>query len=80
MMHWIYSAIVGLLVGLCARFVLPGSDSMGLIMTMLVGLGGAYVGTAIGHLTGMIQKNANAGWLWSILGSVVILLGIRQFI
>jgi uncharacterized membrane protein YeaQ/YmgE (transglycosylase-associated protein family) len=78
MMHWIYSAIVGLVVGWIARFVLPGHDSMGILMTMLVGLIGAYVGTAIGHLTGMIQQNAKAGWLWSVLGAVVVLLVIRQ--
>ena len=78
MMHWIYSALVGLVVGWIARFVLPGSDSMGILMTILVGIVGAYVGTAIGHFTGMIEKNAVAGWIWSVLGSIVVLLIIRQ--
>ena len=78
MTHWIYSALVGLVVGWVARFVLPGNDSMGILMTMLVGVVGAYVGTAIGHFTGRLEKSAAAGWLWSILGSVIVLLGIRQ--
>ena len=78
MTHWIYSALVGLVVGWVARFVLPGSDSMGILITMLVGVVGAYVGTAIGHFTGQLEKSAAAGWLWSILGSVIVLLGIRQ--
>ena len=77
-MHWIYAAVVGLLCGLIARFVLPGNDSMGLLLTMLVGIAGSYVGTAIGHVTGMIQKNAAAGFLMSILGAVVVLLIMRM--
>ena len=77
MMHWIYSAIVGIVTGLIARLLLPGSDSMGLFKTMLVGLAGAFLGTAIGHATGQIQKDAKAGWLWSILGSVLILVLLR---
>ena len=78
MMHWIYSAFVGLIVGWIARFVLPGNDSMGLIKTMIVGIVGAYVGTAIGHFTGRIQQNAKAGWIWSVIGAIVVLLVMRQ--
>ena len=77
MMHWIYSAIVGLVIGLIARFLFPGPNSMGLIMTMILGLVGAYVGTAIGHFSGQLQKNANAGWFWSIIGAVVVLAATR---
>ena len=56
MTHWIYSALVGLVVGWVARFVLPGNDSMGILMTMLVGVVGAYVGTAIGALHWYARK------------------------
>lgn len=78
MSHWIYSALVGLACGLIARFVLPGHDSMGLIMTMLVGVIGAYVGTGLGHVTGMLDKSKAGGWIASIAGSVVILLVLRM--
>jgi uncharacterized membrane protein YeaQ/YmgE (transglycosylase-associated protein family) len=77
MMHWIYSALVGIVIGYIARFLLPGTDSMGMFKTMLVGIVGAFVGTAIGHATGQIQKDAKAGWLWSILGAIVVLLAMR---
>ena len=51
---------------------------MGLIMTMIVGLVGAYIGTGIGHATGRVQKSEAAGWLWSIIGSILVLLILRM--
>ena len=78
MMSWITSAIVGLICGAVARLLLPGRDSMGLIMTMVVGLIGAWVGTGIGHATGRVQKSQAAGWIWSIIGSIVVLLLMRM--
>lgn len=77
MLSWIYSAIVGIVTGYCARLLLPGHDEIGMFMTMLVGIVGALVGTAIGQATGKIQKDGKASWFWSILGSVLILLAGR---
>jgi len=77
MMHWIYSAIVGIIIGSIARFLLPGADTMGIFKTMLVGIVGAFVGTAIAHATGQIQKDAKAGWMWSVLGAIVVLIVMR---
>jgi uncharacterized membrane protein YeaQ/YmgE (transglycosylase-associated protein family) len=76
-MHWIYSAVVGLITGYIARLLLPGSDSIGMFMTMLVGLVGAFVGTAIGKSAGKIPEGSQAGWFWSILGSILVLLAMR---
>ncbi len=76
-MSWIYSAIVGIITGYCARLLLPGRDDIGVLMTMLVGIVGAFVGTAIGQATGKIQKDAKAGWLWSILGAILVLVAMR---
>jgi uncharacterized membrane protein YeaQ/YmgE (transglycosylase-associated protein family) len=77
MMSWIKSAVVGLICGAAARFLLPGSDAMGLLMTMVVGLVGAWVGTGIGHATGRVQKSEAAGWLWSVIGAIAVLLILR---
>ncbi|MEO5925610.1 MAG: GlsB/YeaQ/YmgE family stress response membrane protein [Bryobacteraceae bacterium] len=77
MMNWIYSALVGIVTGYIARLLLPGHDDIGVLMTMLVGIVGAFVGTAIGHATGNIQKDAKAGWLFSILGSILVLVAMR---
>jgi uncharacterized membrane protein YeaQ/YmgE (transglycosylase-associated protein family) len=77
MVSWIYSALVGIVTGYIARLLLPGHDEIGVIITMLVGIVGAFVGTAIGQATGSLQKDAKAGWLWSILGSIVVLIAMR---
>jgi uncharacterized membrane protein YeaQ/YmgE (transglycosylase-associated protein family) len=77
MSHWIYSFFVGLIVGICAKFLLPGHDGLGLIMTGIVGIAGAYVGTALGSALGMIKEGTAAGWIWSIIGAMVVLLAIR---
>jgi uncharacterized membrane protein YeaQ/YmgE (transglycosylase-associated protein family) len=78
MSHWIYSAFVGLIIGFCARFLLPGYDGMGWIMTMLVGIVGAYVGSAIGSAAGKLKPGQPAGWLWSIIGAMIVLVAIRM--
>lgn len=77
MLSWIYSALVGIVTGYIARLLLPGHDEIGVFMTMLVGIIGAFVGTGIGHATGKIQQDAKAGWFWSILGSILVLLAMR---
>ena len=77
MLHWIYSAIVGVITGYIARLLLPGHDEIGVFMTMLVGIVGAFVGTAIAQGTGRIAKDAKAGWIWSILGSILVLVVMR---
>ena len=74
MLHWIYSAIVGIVTGYIARLLLPGHDEIGIFVTMLVGVIGAMVGTAIGKAVGKIPEGSQAGWLWSILGSIIVLL------
>jgi uncharacterized membrane protein YeaQ/YmgE (transglycosylase-associated protein family) len=77
MMSWIYSAIVGCVTGYIARLLLPGSDPIGIFMTMLVGLVGAFVGTALGKAAGKIPEGSQAGWFWSILGSILVLIAQR---
>lgn len=80
MLQLLWSVIVGFVIGLVARAVLPGVDSMGFILTTLVGIGGSLVG---GFLGGLIKKPAEgakfhpAGFLMSIVGAVVLLLLLR---
>jgi uncharacterized membrane protein YeaQ/YmgE (transglycosylase-associated protein family) len=77
MFHILWSIIVGFFVGLLARAVLPGADSMGFIATTVVGVLGSVVGGFIG---GLIKKPADgakfhpAGFVMSIVGAVVLLI------
>ena len=75
--HVLWSIIMGFLIGLIARAILPGSDKMGFIATSVVGILGSFVGGFIG---GMISKPPEgskfhaAGFLMSVVGAVVLLL------
>jgi len=73
MMHMIGHAIFGLVIGLLARAVMPGQQHMGLIMTMILGLVGAWLGGLIGQLTGMYKAGHPAGWFMALVGALVAL-------
>jgi uncharacterized membrane protein YeaQ/YmgE (transglycosylase-associated protein family) len=78
--------IVGLIVGVLARFLLPGSENLpsgalGVILTIVFGIVGAFIGTFIGQALGFGPRNGEtvyaAGWIMSIIGAIVLLLLVR---
>jgi len=80
-MHIIWQLIVGLIVGVLARFLLPGREAfpagaLGWLLTALLGIAGAFLGTWIG---GMLWGGENyaAGWIMSIIGAILLLLIVR---
>jgi uncharacterized membrane protein YeaQ/YmgE (transglycosylase-associated protein family) len=81
-MSIIWQLIVGLIVGVLARLLLPGREALpdgalGWLLTAVIGIAGAYIGTLIG---GAIWGGANyaAGWIMSILGAIILLLLVRM--
>jgi uncharacterized membrane protein YeaQ/YmgE (transglycosylase-associated protein family) len=67
-------AIMGLVIGLLARAVMPGRQHMGLILTMLLGMVGAWLGGLIGRVTGMYEDGRPAGFLMALGGALVVLI------
>lgn len=65
---------IGLLVGLVARFVKPGDDSMGWIKTILFGIGGSMAATYGGQALGLYQAGQGAGFIGSVVGAVILLV------
>jgi len=65
---------VGLIVGLLARFLKPGDDSMGWIMTILLGIGGSLAATYGGQALGIYQAGEAAGFIGALVGAVVLLV------
>ena len=65
--------IVGLIVGVIAKLVMPGNDPGGMIITILLGIGGALLGGFIGRALGFYAVGEPAGWLMSIVGAIVLL-------
>jgi uncharacterized membrane protein YeaQ/YmgE (transglycosylase-associated protein family) len=80
-MGLIWTVIVGLVVGILARWIYPGAVPMTWWMTALLGIGGSIVG---GLVSSMIWKTPDgrfhpAGWIMSILGALVLLWAYLKF-
>jgi uncharacterized membrane protein YeaQ/YmgE (transglycosylase-associated protein family) len=70
----IMTFIIGLIVGVIAKFLTPGRDPGGFIITALLGIAGSFVATYVGQSMGWYQVGQNAGWIASVLGAIVLLL------
>ena len=73
----IWTIIIGAIVGLIAKFVVPGRDPGGIIVTPLIGIGGAIVATYLGQFIGLYAEGQHARFIGSIVGAVIILLVFR---
>ncbi|KYG65384.1 hypothetical protein AZI87_12610 [Bdellovibrio bacteriovorus] len=69
--------VIGFIVGLIARFLMPGKDKMGFILTTILGIIGAVVGTYIGSALGWYEVGEEAGFLASVVGAMIVLLIAR---
>lgn len=78
-MEIIGTIIVGFIVGLIARAVKPGNDKMGIIMTTLLGIAGAFIARFAGQAMGLYAPNEPAGWIASVIGAVVLLFIVGMF-
>jgi uncharacterized membrane protein YeaQ/YmgE (transglycosylase-associated protein family) len=70
--------VFGLIVGIVAKFMMPGPDPGGFILTILLGIGGALVGGFIGRGLGWYQDDDPVGFLMALIGAILILVGYRQ--
>ena len=69
--------IIGLLAGIVAKFLMPGRDPGGFIITILLGIAGAFVATYLGQAVGWYRAGEGAGFIGAIVGAVIILLIYR---
>ncbi len=77
-MNLIGAIIIGLIVGAIAKFLTPGKDPGGCIITILLGLAGSFVGTYIGQALGLYRVGEPAGFIGSVIGAVLLLLLYRM--
>ena len=76
MFHIIWSIIIGFIVGLCARAILPGVQHLGFLMTTVLGIAGSIVGGLIGRVFSKPAPGSAfhpAGFIMSVIGAVVVL-------
>jgi uncharacterized membrane protein YeaQ/YmgE (transglycosylase-associated protein family) len=79
MIHLLWTALIGLIVGALAKLIMPGKDPGGIFVTMLLGIVGSFLGTWLGRLVGHYGPEDSAGFLMSLVGAL-ILLGIYHLI
>ena len=79
-MQTLWTLIVGLVVGALAKLIMPGRDPGGIIVTMLLGIGGAFVARFLGHAIGWYRTaDQGPGIVASIIGALII-LGIYRIV
>jgi len=79
MMGFIWMIIVGLVAGLLARAIKPGSDPMGWIMTIVLGIVGAMIGGFIASMIGINADGGFTGLIFSVIGAIILLF-IYEFV
>jgi uncharacterized membrane protein YeaQ/YmgE (transglycosylase-associated protein family) len=73
----IWTLIIGLLAGIVAKFLMPGKDPGGFIITMLLGVAGAFVATYLGQAIGWYEAGQGAGFIGAVVGAVILLIIYR---
>ncbi len=73
-MHLIWTVLIGIVVGVVARFLTPGEDKLGFFVTAALGIAGSLLATYAGHALGWYVAGQGAGFIASLLGAIVLLL------
>ncbi len=76
-MHLLITLIVGLIVGALAKLVMPGKDPGGVVITILLGVAGAFIAGMLGHSLHWYAIGQGPGLIASVLGSVLLLAVYR---
>ena len=72
-MSIIWAIIIGFIVGLIAKFLMPGRDPGGFIITAILGIVGALLATFLGQAMGLYSAGQSAGFIASVIGAMIVL-------
>jgi uncharacterized membrane protein YeaQ/YmgE (transglycosylase-associated protein family) len=70
--------VFGLIVGIVARFLMPGRDPAGFVVTAVIGIVGALLGGFLGRAAGWYAEGQPAGFVMAVVGAVVLLFAYRM--
>ena len=76
-MSIIWTILIGFIVGIVAKFLMPGRDPAGFIITALIGIAGSLIATYLGRFMGYYQVGESAGFIAAVLGAIVLLFVYR---
>ncbi len=74
-MSIVWIILVGFVVGLLARAVMPGEQKLGIILTTVLGIAGSVIAGYLGQAIGLYQAGQGAGFIGSIVGALILLFG-----
>ncbi len=78
-MSLIWTILIGLAAGALAKFIMPGKDPGGWVITILLGIGGSLVATFLGKLVGWYEPGEASGFIGATIGAIIILFLYRKF-
>jgi uncharacterized membrane protein YeaQ/YmgE (transglycosylase-associated protein family) len=75
-LSWIF---FGLIVGIVGKFLMPGRDPGGFVITILIGIAGSLVGGFLGRVLGLYREGDPVGFIMAVIGAIVLLVLYRMF-
>lgn len=76
-MHLIWTILIGFVVGVLAKFLMPGKDPSGFFITAAIGIAGSLIATYLGRLLGWYEPGQSAGFIAALIGAIILLIGYR---
>jgi uncharacterized membrane protein YeaQ/YmgE (transglycosylase-associated protein family) len=70
----IWTIVLGFVIGLIAKFIHPGKENMGFIMTIVLGIAGSFLAGIIGQFIGWYKAGQGAGFIASVIVAILILV------
>jgi uncharacterized membrane protein YeaQ/YmgE (transglycosylase-associated protein family) len=77
-MDLLWTLVVGLVVGALAKFIMPGKDPGGIIITIILGICGALLAKFLGQALGFYAEGQAAGFIGAIIGAILLLAVYRM--
>lgn len=74
----LWMLIIGLIVGAIAKLIMPGKDPGGIIVTIILGIAGAFLAGFIGRALGWYDEGDAAGFIASVIGAILLLIIYRM--
>ena len=78
-MSVVWTILIGFAAGFIAKFIMPGKDPSGIIITILLGIAGSFIFTYLGQFLGLYQEGETAGFIGAVIGAVILLAIYTMF-
>ena len=77
-MSIIWTILIGFIVGIIAKFLMPGRDPAGFFITALIGIAGSVIATYLGRFMGFYRVGESAGFIAAVIGAIILLFLYRM--